>query len=77
MAIWPEETRSLPLAETSRPLATAWAATLGSGGYQPPFRGSGAARFVPLVVARGPIGVTGRDLNSYRTAPILTAFRKF
>ncbi|MBV9252180.1 MAG: lytic transglycosylase domain-containing protein, partial [Acetobacteraceae bacterium] len=76
MAIWPEETHTAAVSDTKRPLAAAWAATLDGAGYQPPFR-SGAAHFVPLVVARGPSGMTGRDLSSYRAAPILTAFRRF
>lgn len=72
MAAWPEEMR-VQVAETPSALANAWSAT--TRAVIPPFQHGPIARVIPL--GRGPDGITppGRNLEAYRTAPILLSNR--
>jgi hypothetical protein len=68
MNVWPQEASIAPVSAPSA-LAHAWAATITS--IQPPFQHGPVARIIPL--ARGLDGTTppGRDLASYRSAPVM------
>ncbi len=78
MAVWPEEMRVQTAeltASAPSALANAWAATTRS--MMPPVQRSMAGRIIPL--PQGPEGSSapGRDLASYRSAPIRLSTRPF
>ncbi|MDR3536939.1 MAG: transglycosylase SLT domain-containing protein [Acetobacteraceae bacterium] len=72
MAVWPEE-MLIQTAEAPSALANAWSATTRAA--IPPFPHGPVAHIIPL--GRGPDGTAppGRDLASYRAAPILLSNR--
>jgi hypothetical protein len=72
MNVWPQEANISPVSAPSA-LASAWAATITS--FPPPFQHGPVARIIPL--PRGLDGSTtpGRDLASYRAAPVMLAPR--
>jgi hypothetical protein len=75
MAVWPEE-QLLADAAPRIALAHAWGATLTAGLFPPPPRRSTGALILPRTAAPGGAAPPpGRGLDSYRAAPIGTAWR--
>jgi len=74
MAAWPEEQR---LAGDVPPVAMArnWGAPFNGGLFAPPPRRAAGVRFVPPALP-GQVPPPGRDLQSYRAAPVMLGWRR-